>query len=364
MLPRSPFPGFLAIFLVLTILVDGCASAPSPTRSPTAVANTTSRQLQFPSFKGIDYAVPRAQNGLYVGTEWLGVKGTRASWAEVRPSIVADANFMRQNHLGNVLRISIGLDQLVQWNDQMQYVGLDELGLQHFADALSIFAENDIKIIGILFLQEDPDSAGNFRFQALDGNHPNMRSGYLKAEADFLRRFGGNPTIVAWDIFNEAYNVLTLDGGITEATARAKHLPTYSDQVVYTWLQDLYHTAKKAAPDAWFTVSDATDLYRARPNLSKYAGVVDYYDIHVYDDHPHIGNWKTQFDKPFIIGEAGASQFRNQAANAPAVQTILDEAWQAGAKAVLLHSIEDHNLFPASRIGLTASGNILAAFPH
>ena len=131
--------------------------------------------------------------------------------------------------------------------------------------------------------------------------------GIWRQAVEFLARFGGDSTIVAWDLFNEAYGSLGPDGGHPEPQARDPVSPNYPDEVVHAFLHDLYATAKSAAPRAWFTVSDGNLYVQPVPDLSRFDDILDFYDVHIYDDQPMFGDLGRKLDKPYMVGEAGAS---------------------------------------------------------
>jgi hypothetical protein len=132
---------------------------------------------------------------------------------------------------------------------------------------------------------------------------------------------------------------------------------------VHQWLRDLYQAAKRGAPSAQLTVSDTTELYwNPAPDLGKYDDVVDFYDIHVYDDRPQYPDWKSMLRKPYMVGEAGAStvnqHYDDQTMNSYAVGYLLLNAQSAGVSTVLAEG----PAFPATRDALTPTGSAVAAF--
>jgi hypothetical protein len=92
---------------------------------------------------------------------------------------------------------------------------------------------------------------------------------------------------------------------------------------------------------------------------------VDFYDVHVYDDHPKLPNWKAQLQKPFMIGEMGGAvdsgHYRDQKINPQVIRFWLEQARSGGLSATLAHSAEN-NLYPADRSSLTPSGQVVADF--
>jgi hypothetical protein len=314
---------------------------------------------------GVNLA-PRIDDGPWLGTTWL--RSDENQWARVRSGLAADLDFVQSHRLGRVLRVGIGLDQLMDWDPQEGFIRFSEPSLANFEEALAMFDTRGLTMLAVLYDQEEVGSLGNFHFEALDGRHPAMRENYLRATERFMRRFGSRATVVGWDLFNEAYNSLGTDGQLPKPPGRDPVSPNYPREQVHSWLVDLYRVAKRAAPGAWLTVSDTTELYwRDFPDLTKYEGCLDFYDIHIYDDNPHYPTiWKTLLNKPYIVGEAaadvGTGHYKNQPINAAVVGYLLAHAREAGVSAVLPVSVEDENLFASTRDALTPTGMVLAAF--
>jgi hypothetical protein len=349
--------------LGLVLVGVGLITIGSPSGPYPAVSTT----LQFASLKGLNYGIPLARDGSWVGTSWLrSGTGVRDNWKGAYPQIVADLDFVQQHHLGRVIRVFIGLDQLMEWNDTTGFTGFQDQSVANFQHVVSLFAARDLQMVAVLYDQEETGSPGNFHFQALDGRHDTMRAGYLRATEAFLGRFGAEPTIVAWDLFNEAYGSLGADAGHPRPPAANPVSPNYPGSVVHEFLHDLYVTAKRAAPHAWLTVSDGNLYVEPAPDLSRFDDILDFYDVHIYDDHPALLDLRRRLDKPFIVGEAGASlkgdHLHDQRIEPGAVRDFLDHAAGSGALAVLMHSISDQNLFPATHNGLTAAGMVLSSF--
>lgn len=320
-------------------------------------------ELAAPSTAGLNYAFPHTIDGQWVGTEWLRSEAIGGSWEKTRPALAADLDFIQQHDLGKVVRLFIGLDQAMVWDGRQRFDGFDESTLQHLTAAFDMLDAHGIRAVAVIYDQEQVGSKGNFRFDALDGSHPAMREDYLRATGLFLQRFGSRSTVIGWDLFNEAYNSLGQDGHLPSPPHADPVSPNYSDQVVHAWLLDLYHTAKSAAPQARFTVSDATELYwNPDPDVAKYQDVVDFYDIHVYDDSPHYPNWRSLLHKPYIVGEAGAStagqHYDDQALNSSAVTYLLGHSQSAGVSFVLVQG----QAFSTDRATLTPTGMVLAQF--
>jgi hypothetical protein len=318
--------------------------------------------LALPSFKGLNYGVPLTSSADWVGTAWLQAN----RWPQVRPAMAADLTFIEQRHLGRVVRLFIAIDQLMNWNSVTGFAGFKDRELSNLSQALDLFDAHGIKVIAVLFDQEVRGSPGNFRFQALDGHHDAMRGGYLQATGEFLSWLGERSTIAAIDLFNEAYSSLGTDGRLPKPPAADPVSPGYSGATVHQFLRDLYTAAKRANDHIPLTVSDATLYWQPQPDLSRYDDILDFYDVHVYDDHPNLQNVRRALDKPYIVGEAGAAivggHFSDQAVEPGVIQSLLEEGRANGAEAVLVHSIANQNVFPASHDRLTPTGEVLAKF--
>lgn len=347
------------VFLFQRQLAPGGPSTPQaePCASPPSQPSTFSPA----SYKGLDYEFPTDAKGSYVGTEWL----RAGNWPQTSKRLDADLSFLQRNHMGSVLRVFVGLDQLMVWDKNTGFVRYDQNALKRFDEALHIFQRHGFQLVLVLYDQEVQSSAGNFHFAALDGKHPEMRANYLRATYQFMQRYGSTPGVLGWDLFNEAYNSLGADGGVPRPPASDPVSPNYSDSVVHAWLRDLYTTAKCAAPNAWLTVSDTTEIYgHQHPDLSRYADCVDFYDIHVYDDQPQLQDWSAQLHKPVIVGEAGADEgsdhYDDQAYNAGVVRSILDQGQQYHVGPVLAHS-DGSNVFTVNG-RLTATGQVISSY--
>jgi hypothetical protein len=322
---------FVCAFALVATLPAACgSSASTPLPSPPPGA------FRVPTAAGLNYGMPRTRDGKWLGTRWLQGK----NWPSARESFIRDLDGIRSNHLGSVLRLFIGLDQLMVWDPEQGFQGFDETALEDLQDAFGIVDSHQMRLIVVLYDQEEQSSAGNFHYEALDGRHPGMRAGYVQATQQFMARFGNTAGVAGWDLFNEAYNSLGTEGGLPRPPAADPVSPNYDDGTVHRWLKDLYGAARRGAPGAWLTVSDTTDLYwKHPPDPARYADVVDFYDIHVYDDHPRYPDWKGSLKKPYIVGEAGASvrgsHFDDQTIDPPVLKYLLDNASQAGVRTVL-----------------------------
>ncbi|HYW22651.1 MAG TPA: hypothetical protein VE953_00715 [Terriglobales bacterium] len=364
MVDRRAACGCLARALALVVggtLVACGGTGPSPPAASPAERLATAAPA-LPSLKGINYDGPASSSGAWLGTRWLrpGVGG----WAAARPRLQADLDFIASHGLGRTIRVFIGLDQLMVGDRSTGFVRFDGAALQNLDQALDMFDAHQLTVIAVVFDQEEVASPGNFHVEALDGRHPQMRAGYLTAVDQFFHRYGSRRTVAGWDLFNEAYGSLGTEGGLPRPPAPDPVSPNYPDDTVHAWITDLYRTAKRAAPQAWLTVSDTTELYWKEPaDRQKYTGAVDFYDIHVYDDHPGARDWAHTLDRPYLLGEVGGDidhGFKDQSVNSRVVAFWLSHARDLGITAVLAHSA-DGSVYSLSSGTLTATGRAIEA---
>ena len=74
------------------------------------------------------------------------------------------------------------------WNSSTGFVRFDDAALQNLDQALGMFDAHHLRMLAVLFDQEEVSSPGNFHFQALDCRHPTMRANYLTAVGQFFHR--------------------------------------------------------------------------------------------------------------------------------------------------------------------------------
>ncbi|HKA50988.1 MAG TPA: hypothetical protein VKK19_15490 [Candidatus Dormibacteraeota bacterium] len=358
-------PTTVLALAVMAVVFIGCGRGMGEVnRPPSGAPASPPSGIDLPSVKGLNYGGPDSANGEWLGTRWLrSGSGSELGWTAAKPRLQADLDFIVAHRLGQVQRVFIGLDQLMVWDSSSGFVRFDEAALGHLDEALQMFDSHHLKVIAVVFDQEETSSPGNFRFQALDGNHPAMRANYIRAIDQFFRRLGSRSTVVAWDLFNEPYNSLGTEGGLPRPPGADPVSPNYPDSTVHSWIRELYQTAKRAAPQAWLTVSDTTELYwKNPPDTAKYEGAVDFYDVHVYDDRPASRDWQAHLNKPYLLGEVGGDidhGFKDQSVNSRVVSFWLSHARQLGISAVLAHAA-DGAVYTLSG-GLTPTGRAVEA---
>jgi hypothetical protein len=362
---RRPAARVAAAAAVLLAVATACGAGGAPNAAPAAGSQATGPGPNVPSVKGLNYGEPEGAHGEWLGSRWLR-SDPGAGWSLARPRLQADIDFIASHHLGRTQRLFIGIDQLMVWDASTGFVRFDAAALGHLDEALDMFDARGLRVVAVVFDQEEVSSPGNFHLEALDGRHDAMRGGYLRAVRELFQRYGTRPTVVAWDLFNEAYNSLGQAGGLPRPPAEDPVSPGYPDATVHAWITDLYRTAKQAAPSAWLTVSDTTELYwKDVPDTAKYAGTVDFYDIHVYDDHPSVRDWRRTLDKPYLLGEVGGDidhGFKDQTVNSRVVSFWLGHARELGIRAVLAHA-GDGAVYSLRTGSLTPTGKVVEAAP-
>src|SRR5215467_4053800 len=136
-LPRGSVVAGLALATVLAAVLGSCAAQ---------------ERGRLPSIKGLNYDGPAAANGEWLGTRWLRADG---SWDAARPRLQADLDFIVAHHLGQVQRLFIGLDQVMVWNSSSGFVRFDDAALRHLDEALGMFDSHQLKVIAVVFDQEE-----------------------------------------------------------------------------------------------------------------------------------------------------------------------------------------------------------------
>ena len=339
------------------------------------------------SYTGTDYYQPTNYFNHCGYWTWLTSCYTNSSSGPSAQSQVAqDAQFIAANGLGTFQRVWISLDQLMYWNNVTGYQSYHPDYLAHLDDALSRFARYGIKVDLVLFTRSQGTTARHqFRPKALDGLHPAMRTGYLRAVHDFLVHLSRNrvdaSTIGMVDLENEAY--LQLDeyfqkrahlGGFTQcADQHGVSWHCLETRIIHPWLSDLYATAKATAPSFLYTVSSDGDLLTS-DRLTQVALLrlypVDVYDVHLYSNAPwkETARWASSrwFDKPWFSGETGCSVQSTSCIYDGERAAPIDRWWlrhmQAyGAQAILIEDAGTAWSYRAGPLhpGLTTTGRVI-----
>jgi hypothetical protein len=348
-------------------------------------------------YAGVDYVDPASY---FTGcAEWTWLQApcytntSLTSW-HLSPQHLfgSDMAFIHSKGLGTVQRVWISLDQLMTWNGTTGYAGYSAQGLANVDDMLHQAAANGIRLDLVLFVyaQGDPYSH-EFHPEALDGNHPSMRTGYLQAIHDFVAHVAATPgdaaAVAVMDLQGEAYYQLETYFSATAHLGRwdyaepawpantqcavlgntvctggsaghgcvsssgAMDTTCVDVNIIAPWLHDLYTTAKAAGPGLSFTVSDTGRLLTT--DTSHYSSQswwvsmypVDVYDIHLYNDTPwnYASRWATgrNLPKPWFAGEVGCASGDTACTYNSTTASAVDQWWLSnmagdGARAILI----------------------------
>jgi hypothetical protein len=194
----------LALVALLAAVLDVCAAcgpsigAPPRTETPLPSSGGPDRgqaSLDLPSIKGLQHDGPAAASGQWLGTRWL-LLGTAAggSWEAAMPRLQADMDFIASHQLAQLVRVFIGLDQLMEWNATTGFVGFDPAAMKNLDEALGMFDALHLRVLAVVSDQEEVSSPGNFHFEALDGRHPVIRANYFTAIDQFFHLLGARQT--------------------------------------------------------------------------------------------------------------------------------------------------------------------------
>jgi hypothetical protein len=238
-------------------------------------------------------------------------------YAESRERIAADLEFMSENEVGNLQRLWISLDQLFAcFDERTGFCGYDEQALDNVLDTLRLMADYQHKAVVVLFAQSSrPEDVKYFRSEALDGEHPEMRAGYIEAAEEFVGALAADPAaasaVYAVDLQNEGYfqnrKVLsdrdTRCGDDTGCIDRTMSRPFFLD---------LRQALEEVAPEFPYTVSALSgELLGADMQYWLEMYPVDVYDVHLYvtDPQDHTEEFRRVQDLPgpWYAGEVGTA---------------------------------------------------------
>jgi hypothetical protein len=313
------------------------------------------RAYGIPSFtissQGTDYYSPTDYWNHCGNWTWLTSCYTSvpSSGLSQQQQLASDAAWIAKNNMGQTQRVWVILDQGIIWDADGRYRGLDPTYLANLDDALAKFHQNGIRVVAVLLVYSKGSSDKNqFRTESLDGQHPQLRTGYMQALKDFAAHVAANSidaaTISLVDSCNECLYQLEMVG--------------LSDQTIHGFMHDAYAALKSGNPSLPVTVSDTTRLLKDYATWwPVYSDSVDVVDEHAYSDHPWTdeGLWLKArlFKVPWIVGEAGCNPgnvsctYRGDVTcTQPTTCALSVDAWwlqnlkRFGAKAVL---IEERN---------------------
>jgi len=340
------------------------------------------------SYTGTNYYQPTDYFNHCGYWTWLTSCYTNSSSGPSAQSQVAqDAQFIAANGLGTFQRVWISLDQLMNWDSTNGYQSYNLSYLANVDDMLHRMAQSGIKVdLVLLTYSQGTGAANQFHPESVDGLHSSMRANYLRAVRDFLAHVAGDATdastIAVVDLQNEAYYQLEAYfnnpsnlGAFTQCQSGSGGTDwgCVDNTIIHPWVNDLYTTAKSAAPGLLYTISDAGGMLNAnsteqqqRENLYP----VDVYDIHVYNNSPASdpARWASGrlLNKPWFAGEAGCGVGNTgctyNGTNAAPIDTWwLDNLGADGAQAVLVEEASTAFTFPNGPYTptLTATGLVI-----
>jgi len=292
------------------------------------------RHLGLPA-NGLDYYEPsgfftQCPDWTWLQTRCFQTRHDRAGYGGIAGSVVLDSDldFVRAAHLGGFLRVWVSLDQLMRWNSLRGFAGYVPAYLNDVDRAMREFDRHQLRVDLVLFIySKDAHWTNQFRPQALDGLHPEMRSGYLRALGIFIRHLASNRTDAATvrvvDLQTEPYYQLeqyfdtksTLGSYGYCLGSDGKVVSSCVDgAIIHPWLTALYRVSRRASHRFLYTESDTGRLLTADGAtqahwISMYP--VDVYDIHAYANAPwqDVSRWETalHLPKPWFSGEVGCA---------------------------------------------------------
>lgn len=276
-----------------------------------------------------------------------------------RQQLISDLTFIRSRKIVKTMRLWISLDQLMLWNQQTGFAGYAPGALANLDDVLSIFHQYRVRAVLVLFSYASTPLINEFRPEALDGLHPAMRAGYIRAVRVFMRHLAANPidraTAPLIELQNEPYYQLEeyfKDPARLGAYQGCAHV-TVTDwgcvdtRIIHPWLKALYRAARSAAPHGfYYSFSDTGRMFEKYAYWSRmYPG--DIINEHVYDSTPAIHrNLYSRgrfFRKPWIVTEAGCNVGAVSCTYDGTNAAVADNWWlrhlaKFGAQSVMLES--------------------------
>src|ERR1700694_1027846 len=116
--PSSPRARAGTMLLAFVALLFACMTPPAPSAGAASrPCSGPGSAFELPSYTGLNYGTPPTVGGEYIGTEWLrSGTGTHDHWDQARAGLQLDLDFIAKQNLGRVIRIFVGLDQLMVWD--------------------------------------------------------------------------------------------------------------------------------------------------------------------------------------------------------------------------------------------------------
>jgi hypothetical protein len=356
-LSRRLLPVLGAALISITLSVAGLAGL-QPSSVPTASADAA--QVLPIGYAGVDYYDPSDYFTHCADYTWLQARcyDNPSNPDPPRTQLISDLNFVTSHHLGTTQRVWISLDQLMQWRHGAGFVGFKPDVLKNVDDMLSLYRQYGLSVVLVLYVYDDAQRLNEFRAWALDGNHPSIRRGYLRALRTFLTHLSVDSTDVAAapiiELANEPYfqferyfnNPAHLGQFGRCASSGQTDWSCVDEQIIHPWLTDLYRTASRASNRFLYTFSDTGRLFE---NYAYWIKMYpeDLIDEHLYDSKPwmHASKYAQAqtFTQPWIASEVGcdvgdASCTYDGTVSAPTDTWWLQNLDKDGAQTVLIDS--------------------------
>jgi hypothetical protein len=203
------------------------------------------------------------------------------------------------------------------------------------------------------------------------GRRDARRHNYMQVIAAWVRRYGTETVlggaVAGWQAIKEGYaGMRWADWGGWVPLG-----------LMHDFYRDFYAAVRGTGTrhpigmDSIATVGSILEMDKAGTlvNLPWYRDVADYYNIHLYNDAGEVPAQAARLDKPWIIGEAGASEaglhYGDPRYETPALAAFLANGRRLGARAVLPWSVTDSKAlvrFDSGKPVLGPSGQMLATW--
>jgi hypothetical protein len=232
----------------------------------------------------------------------------------VREQIAGDMQFLEQHGGPGLQRLWISLDQLFScFDEETGFCGFDRQALADVVDTLRIMDRYHQKADLVLFAQSNRSSdVHSFHFEALDGEHAQMRANYIEAARQFVQHIAADPvaasTVAVVDMENEGY--FQNREALRDHTSACDSDRCVDETLSRPFFDDLHQALEKAAPRFTYTLS-ALRAELLGPDQDYWIPMypVDVYDVHLYVTDPGSSTAlfarATKLPRPWFVGEAG-----------------------------------------------------------
>src|SRR5690349_16466647 len=195
----------LAVAGTVTILLVGVALAFSASGSRSGPGWAAGTRGDPVSYRGTNYYSPTSADCPYYSA-W-----TPSCYEGTREQVNSDMSVLEQGGGPGLQRLWISLDQLFScFDEETGFCGFDQQALANVVDTLRIMDKYHQKADLVLFAQSNRESdVHSFHFEALDGEHGQMRANYIEAARQFVQYIAADKvaasTVWVMDMENEGY---------------------------------------------------------------------------------------------------------------------------------------------------------------